>query len=947
MTPLARSIFRFLIALSLLGLVPSAARAVASVEVHILDPGADTGNNPPLAFVDLLLDLEQVGGGADAVPEVTVERQDSETATVTPGDTSDLPPDCTGDCDEVELSAEAALIDDRYTLRLTLFTNFGPSFENTMMGDEIFTVSVDPDFDIRGVCPLSFYFEGGMVTPWTEALDTEPASVESGGESFAEACERFRPDLHTVLVLDKSGSMSGPAARPKIQILREAVEGLATIWEDLRAEELAPPADDRVGMVLFDHDTDWWGELPPCGDPADPTTCLHLFDDVAGDFTPANLGSIPASGATSIGGGVELAFEAHDPASGAGGPRRVILLMSDGLQNTTPCIGATGDQVYTHPCGDASDRTFLGHEDRYQIYAVTLGPEAHVDATVNMNLANATGGFYANTEDDADLLRPFFLEMLQNFLQFNSHQTALFAATRTGLETPIDLPVPSSSTALSVSAMWNPEDGRLVMTLTPPGGSPMTRTGNGAIHWTASLPLQVAGDHIGTWTVRVDTIEGTRSVPVKLHAIVHDLGMRSTFSIAPGDYTPGDALVLRARLEELGEPFTELGSSPGDVARVRIASAEIPLGELLSDSTASSEPPADDDGDSLTPAEAKLVNELAENPGGLQYGVTEVPLFDDGDPAHGDEVAGDGVYSARHPVETVGHYNCLFQLRGQSARVGEFRREQLVSAYVRPEMDGDRSGIESSIQTVEGTQFLNLVVTPRTRFGHRIGPLYQNYVWATTADGRSFRLEDQLDGTYRADVRFTGQPPRITVHWVPPTTVVRGDPTPEELPVPLDDGTAVATAGGGSRLSLSLHAGWAWPSLDGLQDGPAFGLDLEYLLSPRLALEGYLGYAAFDDENVAGVGVDGDLDLTSLSAFLKYYLGPMPTRVFLEVGPGVYRLDFDDGDSDTEIGIGAGLGLQHELQPRLAVELTGRYHLVDSDPSLEYGELLAGLRFRF
>src|SRR5262249_10913026 len=163
-------------------------------------------------------------------------------------------------------------------------------------------------------------------------------------------------------------------------------------------------------MVYFDNNIFALHDLVPASSTTD--TLLHPFDSVKTDFT-TNDKSVTPGGSTSIGGGLVRAANSFSVAPAVGdGNRNVILLMSDGMQNTNPMAQVSGSQVQTTP-----PVTNLPNQPPLQIYSVTVGTGLAVDPTINQNLATAANGFYVNTETDAGKLPTFFLELLQNFIK--------------------------------------------------------------------------------------------------------------------------------------------------------------------------------------------------------------------------------------------------------------------------------------------------------------------------------------------------------------------------------------------------------------------------------------------------------------------------------------------------------------------------------------------------
>lgn len=297
------------------------------------------------------------------------------------------------------------------------------------MGEE-WTIAVDTGPNIVGVCLGSFERTpscNSMVTDFALIKSTNPSDVATVvGSSTPTACEE-RPAVDVVLVLDKSGSMGwstmGGSPRPKIDALRDAVKRFVNQWTDLRSSETSPP-DDQLGIVLFDTDAQWigWGGL---------AAGLHPFTTIQPLVTDVNLNSIIPGGNTSIGDGLEKAVSEglfKDMATEGNGHRKVILLMSNGMENTTQRVDVNDPMnptiIRTFPTGAAeAAKVSLPHQSELQIYSVTVGTSTAVSADINEDIATATKGFYINTETQSDLLSIYFLDLLQNFLKFNTYET--------------------------------------------------------------------------------------------------------------------------------------------------------------------------------------------------------------------------------------------------------------------------------------------------------------------------------------------------------------------------------------------------------------------------------------------------------------------------------------------------------------------------------------------
>ena len=307
--------------------------------------------------------------------------------------------------------------------------------------------------------------------------------------------------------------------------------------------------------------------------------------------------------------------------------------MTDGIRNTDPHVGARPEQ-YESVCTLLSGRpeplsASIPSVPGEQIYTVTVGTGQAVQPSIIQDIAHKSGGFYVNTEEDVGLLSPFFLELLQNVLKFNSYETLRLISKSVSPTMPFSASVPISTTSHDVefSLMWPNGLGPLRLTVTPPGGSqPIVKeSASGFISIAQQIPPPAPFNPYGDWTIlvevapaegRIAVVGGQGSIPFNIHVMADDGEIKSDLSIVPADYKAGDNLRLRARLTQLGSPVLGLGSRPGDKVQVDLVEPGQSIGDILSDSQASANPPP------LHPdlkqgAEAKLFNALHANPSPL------------------------------------------------------------------------------------------------------------------------------------------------------------------------------------------------------------------------------------------------------------------------------------------------------------------------------------------
>jgi hypothetical protein len=687
-----------------------------------------------------------------------------------------------------------------YSLYFDLLSDYDPNNNcaTTMVANETWTVSVTAGSpEMSGVCLQSFDLNIlGAECGGTMRLVpiSEPVATVVGFP--ASSCLEVRPGVDSALVLDRSGSMSsstlGGAPQPKIEALQDAVEDFVNVWNSLRASEGASTPTDNIGVTLFDHNAAWWSITPGGLNPFSTTQ-----DDILN-----NVGTLTTGGATSIGDGLELAdaaLSSVDPSR-----RRVILLMSDGYQNSDRMVAVVGNQVRTHTLAAPATQVALPNQSNYQIYSVTVGSSTAVAPQINQDIATATRGFYVNSEDNSGLLSPFFLELLQNFVHFNSWEIYRLVSERVSHVT--SLPVTSTSQFVSFNLRWPKRSAQLRLRVQPPGeAQPTEAIGQENIVMRFDLPTSAAYNYLGEWQVQIEIVEiithiepGAKELPFELVVLGEDASLHSEMTLVARDYIPGDQIELEARLVEFGRPLIDVANQPGSTLVAQIVKPGVSIGDLLSSSSASSTPPASPD--IFSPAEAKLHNELQANPDALVRDASDtVTLVDNGN----------GEYRGTYTVQTPGHYNFLFALQGQTRNAGNFSRMQLKTIYVRPAPDSSQTQIQTSVSTGGGGNQFLITMTPRTRFAHKLGPGWKNYFWFKTPGLAAVTSSDNLDGTYTASIPYSGAtPPPVSIHFLPISMVIGDSVTETQLPLPLDGSNTLITEV--DQPQTSTQRPWWW-----------------------------------------------------------------------------------------------------------------------------------------
>ena len=246
---------------------------------------------------------------------------------------------------------------------------------------------------------------------------------------------------------------------------------------------------DRLGVVDFDHLVTTDMLLTPVTDtpPSSRTTAKTAINQL-----------VPR-GATSIGGGIEAARTAF-AAGGGGTARKVLVLVTDGIENQPPFVkGGT----------PADPRVDLTLYTGITMYTVGLGLGVHVDLGVLTSLATTFRGAFYLTEDRWLSLPKFFVGLLRPDRRVR-HAGSEFELTGP-VPFEIDVPIGREDTGFTFTLFWQnrqlPLDFQLVSAAetkidpTIAGSHPEVRYGGGSGYafYRAALPL--ATSLRGAWDI--------------------------------------------------------------------------------------------------------------------------------------------------------------------------------------------------------------------------------------------------------------------------------------------------------------------------------------------------------------------------------------------------------------------------------------------------------------
>jgi hypothetical protein len=211
--------------------------------------------------------------------------------------------------------------------------------------------------------------------PWVFDLDVSLAGLSDHEDDAVHY--RPLPNYDEVLVIDTSGSMDSPVDYPKIL----AAQNAAKLYIDLLAE------DDMLGAVEFNTAAaPVWNGMVSVNNLSRALGKL-LIDD------------LETEGCTSIGGGLQEALNTFDHPDFPGNPdnTNVIVLLSDGMENTSPCWEYHPEWACApEPYHDCTTGPYVRDEvidSGIPVNTVALGPAGDHEELME-RIAEDTGGLY-------------------------------------------------------------------------------------------------------------------------------------------------------------------------------------------------------------------------------------------------------------------------------------------------------------------------------------------------------------------------------------------------------------------------------------------------------------------------------------------------------------------------------------------------------------------------
>jgi hypothetical protein len=773
----------------------------------------------------------------------------------------------------------------------------------------------------------------------TRRLDVNAADWKVGGKP--SGTDKGRHGLDVMLVLDKSGSMGdtvpailSPSGDIKMDVLKTTVKQFIDAW---KAD--APPGseDDRLGVTFFQSpgadDPLLFGGVflvprGPAGVSPHPWNQIKTQIDARSD-----------GGSTDLGDGIREAIRRWklDPKNDPN-----IVVMTNGIQNDGNMVGVdggTGLRTLKGPA--AADPVVPLINQRMPIQTIGVGAEADVQSTLLDEVASQTGG--VSNLKTVSTMDFGFISSLVSILKGNTisiisqEEKTLAAGASTGAPTTVDLN-PAVSRAIFILGWFGPANANaLDLQIFRPGNVQVTPVSKetSSFYTVQTVDLPTTGP-AGQWTAKV-VRSGASTAPILHHLTVLAADGRFAYRIdfAKIDPATGEPIILRVDVSDKGSPLPALGTA----ITARVKRPLSPLGSVLrsfnvSPSVLTTNPPGHDPDSFPNQYTRKLFNFLNTSQAGTIQSTEDpqpITLFDDGQAEHGDDKAGDGVYSLKYTnTKTPGLYKfkLLIDINNVSlGKISRFEERETVVAVRVP--DAKQSEV---LATRETPSSYRIDIVPADRFGNFLGPGFAEAIRLTLSGGGTVGTsitDERENGTYT--IRITGIPSGAD-----PVVVVKVSN------VEIANGTLSSLSKPSKRFAVFGGIGGNFPHGDFntfFDSGFSSQLGFEYRFTNRFSAEGTFGFDRFG----FAFG-SSNLDLYRLSANAKFYpvIGTFQFGVF--AGGGVYHFN----PSSTHGGLNVGAVGEYRINTSWSVESTYNFHNVfTSGSNTRFSTLQGGVRFRF
>jgi hypothetical protein len=554
------------------------------------------------------------------------------------------------------------------------------------------------------------------------------------------------------LVLDDTGSMQqstgDDTGNSKIESLRGGVQVFTDILQQFRTG-----LGDRIGAMSF--------KVPPMGNGSlacQPEWTQQLVPMGALEATlpliqPA-VNGMPADGWwTPIRAGLETA--SNQLAAGEDGRRRVMLLLSDGKENTSNCsIGPDEEDIINFK------NAFILHPDfQIRLLTVGFGAAGQIDADLLNTLA--TDGFYDSANSDQELDEWFvqsLADVLNQVMVVDPQGDLLPGQTATN-----EVPLTSWAKSATFIVTWARDEAVLDLSIRTPGGSLITAAmGSDPQSGVTALagptykalilrfPLggALAAEHAGQWTAHIHRAQNNQGADEPYSFMVmSDAPLRIRPEILRIPFLTGHIVPLQVKL-----PLSTIKQVK---VTAQVFAPTIGLGTQLAALKLTEEEVLKRTPDLKTDASIRdrrfllLKRQLGKKP--MQITSQPIELHDDG--KHQDGQAGDGIYGVELPLKFEGNYAVRYMVEGFTSKGEPFRREWKQGLHVDLDLAAGATDIRVTPSKTQGGVY-QAILTPKDPQGLLLGPDYESMIKVNVEQGEVDLVKDRGDGSYEVNIHL-------------------------------------------------------------------------------------------------------------------------------------------------------------------------------------------------
>ena len=650
-----------------------------------------------------------------------------------------------------------------------------PPHDTTETVNAVFAKDIEVDIDVSGGSSGSGLFD--MMGRYVGVL-----SIGNDCNLFYSASPAIladiaatpepAPDQDVMLVIDRSGSMSGDAGTGQTKI--EEAKDAASLFVQL----IESNAGHRVGLVSFSTSA---GVDEPIDD-VNPAKKTQLIGP--DPFSTGAVGGLNPDGWTSIGDGIDNAqTQFGGPTSNAS----TILLLTDGLQNTPPMIEAAAADL-----GDAT------------VHAIGLGTEANLDGALLSDLAQSSGGAYTRAGDGLEL-KKFFALAFGDIFEAGSLTDPTHDLPRDQGETEdFEFSVCDEERITAVVG-WDLAQARLAIVLTAPSGAEFTAASAGAESSTGrtwsflKLSLPHEGQREGTWKVRFRRTGTAAEFPSSGPPLRYFMNIIA----AGGPIMRPRPIPRRLYTGDTVTPLVRLAYPDGQgvhdaSVRLGVTRPDRGAGTVLADAGLGA--PIEVDGDAIPATHSTLIGLEADAGEPLfEYSETWFDLHRDRELIGAFEHAGPWGRRFDDLLTVPGNYT--FRAVGRYGHECVGSREATWSAYVDVGIDPDASDVTTIVvgPGPGGTEQVDVTIVPQDAHGNLVGPGRGAVLSVSSIPGSEVvgPLIDNHDGSYTIGVLYdpaSGHGPGVGV----------GQPDRPAVCLEPERDRPIAPAGGAASAS------WCW-----------------------------------------------------------------------------------------------------------------------------------------